>query len=196
MKFNKYHTINFQLLILHAQLVIVLSLPLRSLPILNGIHRAMVITAHAHGAVPVPLGATCLQSDVLQRASFNAFAAADAFVGGAVLAVVSSELVETLVDDNALRPGKTAHLDFGEAFPVAKPWYVPGHHSVGSFNFFPGVLLGVELEPGHADIGLGHDQVEASRQGPAFFFNGFAENLLGKAALIAASASKIHIFRL
>ena len=156
----------------------------------------MVITAHAHGAVPVPLGVASLQSDVLQWASLNAFAAADAFVGGAVLAVVSSELIETLVDDNALRPGKTAHLDFGEAFPVAKPRYVPGHHSVGSFNFFPGVLLGVELEARHADIGLGHDQVEASRQRPTFFLNGFAENLLGEAAFVAASAGEINILGL
>ena len=48
-----------------STLIIILPLPYRRLAILDGVHGTMVVTAHAHRAVAIPLGATIFQSDVL-----------------------------------------------------------------------------------------------------------------------------------
>ena len=87
----------------------ILPLPHRCLAVLDGVHWAMVIAAHAHRAVAVPFRATVFEGDVLQRARFHALAAMDASLGDAILAVVGGRAVETGIHQISLEPSQTAH---------------------------------------------------------------------------------------
>ena len=154
----------------------------------------MVIAGHTHGAVAVPLRVTLFQGDVLQRTDIYTFATVDAFLGGAVLAIVGGGFVEAGVDEVALQPCKAAHNDFREALPVDQSGYVTCQRSVGVGNLFFSHLFRVELETGHPDVGFGHLQAKACRKLPAFFLQGLAEDLLGFTALVAAGAGEINVF--
>ena len=155
-----------------------------------------MVTCHTHRAMTVPFWATVFQGDILQRTDNHTFATADALLGGTIFFVVCSVFVETPIDHIAFQPSRTAYDHVGKAFPIQDPWDITTHDDFGCFDLFTGFFLGVELEAGHTDVGLGHLHTEASRKLPAFFSDGLAENLLGVAAFIATGAGKIHIFGL
>ena len=117
----------------------------------------MVVAGHAHRAVSVPLGMPVLQGDVLQRTDFHAFAAADAFFGETVFAVVGGGTVETRIHYIALQPGERPYDDLGETLLVGQTWQQARQIGIGFYDFTLGVLLGVEFETGHSDVGLRHD---------------------------------------
>ena len=155
----------------------------------------MVIAAHAHRAVAVPFRATVFEGDVLQRARFHALAAMDACLGRQIFRVVSGEFVEAIVDDMALQPGKFANGHLREVFFVEKTRDIASQCGISGFNLLAGVLVGVELEAWHADVGLRHLQVKAGAENPSLLFYGLTENLFGQATLVAAGAGKIKIER-
>ena len=96
----------------------ILPLPHRSLAVLDGVHWAMVIAAHAHRAVAVPFRVTVFEGDVLQRARFHALAAMDASLADAIFAIVGGRAVETGIHQISLDPCQTAHDYFGKTFLI------------------------------------------------------------------------------
>lgn len=135
---------------------IVLSFSLSRLPVLDGVDWAVVVASHAHRAVAIPLRMAVLQSDVLQGAYLHAFAAADAFFGEAVLAVIGGVFVEALVDQMAFQPSEAAHGHLRELFVVDQSWDVSHDRGFCRFNFLLGPFFRVELEAWHANVSLGH----------------------------------------
>ena len=87
----------------------VLSLPLRGLPVLDGVFRAVVVAGIAGGAVAVPFRTTVLQCDILQRADFHALAAGNAGISGEEW-LVGDPLVKALSNDVGLEPREDAAL--------------------------------------------------------------------------------------
>ena len=108
-------------LLLHTSYLLpknILPLPHRSLAVLDGVHRTMVIAAHAHRAVAVPFRATVFEGDVLQRARFHALAAMDASLADTIFAVVGGRAVETRIHQISLDPSQTAHDYFGKTILI------------------------------------------------------------------------------
>lgn len=175
---------------------IVLPFSLRSFPVLDGVHRAMVVTSHTHRAVSVPFRMAVFERDVLQRTGIGTSPALDTLFGEPIFAVVGGKLVETTVDDMALQPCGLADIHLRETLLVNQPEEVSFHLDVGSFDLLSGVFLGVKLETGHPNVGLGHFRAEAGRQRPVLFFQGFTEDVFRLAAFIAAGASKIDVIGL
>ena len=96
----------------------VLPLPHRGLAVLDGVHWAMVIAAHAHRAVAVPFRVTVFEGDILQRTRFHALAAMDASLADAIFAVVGGRAVETGIHQISLEPSQTAHDYFGKTILI------------------------------------------------------------------------------
>jgi len=170
----------------------VLSLPLRGLPILDGVFRAMVVAGVAGGAVAVPFRSAVLQRDVLQRADFHAFAAGDAGIGSEER-LVGDPLVEALPDGVGLEPREDAAPHLRCTLPFGNVLNDSGKVRLGVLDF-TGRLLGlVDAHARHVDVRVRHLEAEVGVQWQTDFLQFLPEHAVGIAAVVAAGRRYPHV---
>lgn len=170
----------------------VLSFPLRGLPVLDGVLRAVVVAGVAGGAVVVPFRAAVLQRDVLQRADFHALAAGDAGIC-AEERLVGDPLVEALPDDVGLEPREdaTPHLrgtlSFGNALDNS------GKVRLCVLDFAGRFLGLVDAHARHVNVGVRHLEAEVGLQWQTDFLQLLPEHAVGISAVVAAGHRHPHV---
>ena len=162
-----------------------------------GVGGAMVVAAHAMGAMSLPFGTALRHADVVQRAFPLTTSASRALRIGAEAAVCDDKTIKDRLHHIGLQPGEFAPQRFKTSL-FASAYQLGDTRQFrlgfGYLSFF--IFRSVQRKARKSEIGFRHLQTKTGVQAQARLAQDALEHPMREGGLVPAGADKPHIRRL